>query len=1076
MRLITLLLLTTALPLCAQITGAITGSVLDASGGAVTGASVVVKNTGTGAERALTTDGNGLFAAEQLPVGLYEVTVSASGFKKAIHGGLQLNVASRLGVDIKLEVGQLADAVTVTAEAPLVKTETGEVSYLVTQKQITDLSISNRTFISLQQLIPGAARTAPDELGISFSSGRGFAINGQREKYSGLMVDGVQNTDMGNQNGLMTYPGLETISEVKILSSNYSAEYGTAGGANMLLVTRTGTQRFHASAYEYLRNDKLDARNFFAISKPPLRLNNFGYRVDGPVILPGYNKNRDKTFFFFSQEWRKRRSAQIVRSATPTAEMRRGLFPTTIIDPASGAARTPFPGNQIPGGRQNRNAQLLLNHLFPQPTLATGFLNFQANFSVPEDFRQELIRVDHNFTDKTKVMFRYINDSWVQQQPLTLWSGQSFPTISTVSSVPGKNIVAKVTKIFSPTVLTEVSFNYAENYGPREKDAVTLRGNFLRPDGLTVGRLAPLPQGRPNKVPDLSFAGGWGGISSSYYPWWAHHAITTLNNITTKNIGRHALRFGGEYQFSPTPVQSQTNPSLQGAFSFSGAFTSHPHADMLVGQASTYGELQRYVEPRYDYHQIELFLQDDWKVNSRLTLNLGVRYFGIPHAYEKDDLLTVFRPERWDIRKAPTVLPDLTLVRGPNTDLLNGIAGVKDGLPRGLVQNHPWTFGPRFGFAYDVTGQARTVLRGGYGIGYFRVEGNDVYSLVGNPPLGGVVQVFNPPLDDPSRGSAGADRPRSVVTLDPIYKIPYVQTYSLGVQQQVASNTALTISYVGSRGVRLDRGRQLNHPFPAGGFDFDPRINPRTIPFELLAPYYGWSTITQRENTASSTYHSLQTDFTRSFSNGLRFQGVYTWSKVIADAENFGALPQNPYNRAAERSLASFDRTHVAVFNYTYELPFFRKPANAFQSLIGGWQMNGITAFQSGRPFNIGLAGTTIGLAQRPDVVPGQSAKGSKTVAQWFNTNAFRFPAFGRYGNAGRNLVRGPGINKWDFSLFKNFRVKERGLVQFRWEMFNMFNNANFEGVSGALGAANFGQVVSARDPRTMQFGLKVEF
>ena len=590
--LLSTLLILVAAPLPAQITGAITGTVVDATGSAVVTSTVVVKNSGTGAERELKTDSGGRFVAESLPVGRYEVTATAPGFKKAIRTGLELSVADRLAVDFRLEVGEMAETVSVMAEAPLVKTETGDVSYLVTEKQITDLSVSNRTFISLQQLIPGASRTAADELVISFSSGRGFAINGQRDKYSGLMVDGVQNTDMGNQSGLMTYPGMETISEVKMLSSNYSAEYGTAGGANMLLVTRAGTQRLHGSAYEYVRNDVFDARNFFAASKPPLRLNNFGYRVSGPVVIPKvYNKNLSKTFFFFSEEWRRRRSAQIVRAATPTLAMRDGDYTAEatrvgrpVLDPLTGQA---FPGNLIPANRINANARLLLQPLFPQPNTA-GFLNFQQNFSVPENFRQELIRVDHNFTERTKVMFRYINDSWVQTQPLTLWSGQAFPTISSISSVPGKNVVGKVTKIFSPSVLSEVSFNYASNYGPKDKNAVVLQGNYLQPPGVNIKRLFPLPSDRPNKVPDLSFSASWGGISSSYYPWWAHHAIASVNNVNSKYLRNgHALKFGGEYQFSPTPVQSQTNPSLQGSFSFSGSFTNHPHADFLLGQAST---------------------------------------------------------------------------------------------------------------------------------------------------------------------------------------------------------------------------------------------------------------------------------------------------------------------------------------------------------------------------------------------------------------------------------------------------------------------------------------------------------
>ena len=1062
-------------PLSAQITGAITGSVSDPSGLPVPKAEVTIRNVGTGVERRLTTDDSGRYLAEALPVGIYEIAVNAPGFKRSVRSGVQLSVAERVAVDFRLEVGQVTEAITVSAEAPLIKTETGDVSYLVDRKQITDLSISNRTVMAFQQLIPGSSRTAGDELGLSFASGRAFAINGLRDKYTGLMVDGVQNTDMGNQSGLMTNPGLETISEVKILVSNYSAEYGTAGGANMLLVTRTGTKEFHGSAYEFVRNDIFDARNFFAASRPPLRLNNFGYTLGGPIFLPRlYNRDREKTFFFFSQEWRRRRSAQIIRAATPTESMRRGDYSSVgdIRDPLTNA---PFPNRQIPASRINANARLLLDYLFPLPNIASGFLNYQQNASVPENFRQELIRVDHRLTDKTQLMFRFIHDDWVQTQPLTLWSSQAFPTISSISSVPGKNLVAKFTKVVSPSVYTEVSFNYASNYGPRENNAVVLRGNYLAPSGLNIKRLFPLPPGRPNKVPDLNFTGGWGSISSSYYPWWAHHAIATVGNLTTKNVGRHALKFGGEYQFSPTPVQSQTNPSLQGRFTFNGSFTGQPHADFLIGQAAEYAELDRYLERRYDYHQFEAFLQDDIKLSRRLTLNLGVRYFFIPHAYEKDDALTVFRVDRYRPERAPVVRPDLTIQ--PNSgDPLNGIAGVKDGLRRGLVENHPWLFAPRIGFAIDLTGRARTVLRGGYGMGYYRVEGNDVYGLVGNPPSANIVTVFNPPLDDPTQGSIGAERPKSVVTLDPIYDVPTTQSYSLGIQQQVARNTALTVSYVGSRGLHLDRGRQLNYPAPADGFDFDPRLNARTIPLELIAPFRGYSAITQRENTGSSTYHSLQVEFNRAFGNGLRLQSAYTWSRVIADADGFGALPQNPYNLRPERAVANFDRTHIFVTNYTYELPFWRRPRNALQFVLGGWQISGITAIQSGRPFNIGLTGGDIGLAGRPDVVPGQSAVGPKTVAQWFNTRAFQKPRPGFYGNAGRNLVRGPGIHKWDVSLFKNFPVAERARLQLRWETFSVFNNANFEGVSAALGAGNFGQVVSARDPRTMQIGAKLDF
>ncbi|MEK7409626.1 MAG: TonB-dependent receptor [Acidobacteriota bacterium] len=1058
----------------AQTTGAIAGTVVDSSGAVVANADVRVRNSGTGAERRGTSDTSGRFLAEALPVGVYEVHVTAPGFKTASRTGLQLNVADRLGVAIRLEVGEITESVSVTAEAPLVKTETGDVSYLVATKQITELPVSNRNYLSLQQLIPGASRTVGDEQQVGgWGGNKGFAINGQRDKYSGLMLDGVQNTDMGNQTTQMTTPGLETISEVKILSSNYSAEYGVAGGANILVVTRAGTQQLHGAVYEYVRNDKLNARNFFAATRPMMRLNNFGYRLGGPVIIPGkYNQNRGKTFFFFSEEWRVLRLATIVRASTPTAAMRNGDFSEEAAriarparDPLSGQ---PFPDNRIPASRLNNNSKLLLGHDFPMPN-APGFQNFLYNFSVPQNWRQELVRVDHNFTDSTRATFRVIHESWNQRQ------AGSFDTIWTEWDLPAGNYAGKLNKILNPSMLTEFSFNYAYNYGPRSKPTIAPAGNYLQPQGLNIKKIFPLPEGRPNKVPDLSFSAGWSGIGSGYYPWWAHHDIKTVNNITTKNFASHALKFGVEYQFSTTPVQSQTSPSVQGSFSFSGIFTNHPHGDFLLGQASSYGELDVYREPRYDYHQAEMFIQDDWKASRKLAINLGLRYFNIPHAYEKDDSLTVFRADRWNPAKAPAVLADGTILRGSG-DLLNGIAGVKNGLRRGLVENHPWKFAPRLGFAYDLRGDAQTVLRGGYGIGYYRIEGNDVYRLVDNPPFANVVTVFNPPLDDPTRGTLGADLPKSIFSLDPVYDIPMVQSYSLGVQRKLAADTSLTLSYVGTRGTHLDRGRQLNQPTPAGGLDFDPRLNTRQVSADSLRPYPGWASVSVRENTASSTYHSLQVDFNRAFRNGLHVQGVYTFSKTLADADGFGANPQNPYNMKAERGLAGFDRTHMLIFNYIYELPFWRHPSNLMQRILGGWQLDGITAYQTGTPFSPGLSGATGGLAGRPDVVAGQDVRGSRTQRAWFNTAAFVAPAYGRYGNAGRNILRGPAIHKWDVGLIKNFRFRENMNVQFRWEVMNALNHTNFSGVSAGLGSGNFGQVTSARDPRSMQFGLKMEF
>jgi hypothetical protein len=1068
-----------------QTTGVITGTVTDSSGALVSGADITVRNVGTGEERAVKTNEAGVYVAYSLPVGEYEVSASAPGFKTVTRSGIRLSVADRLGINLTLDVGAITESVSVTAEAPVVETEKGDVNYTVTTKQMTDLAVNGRTFLSLQQLLPGASRTMADEGGVGFNSQKGFAINGQRDDYTGIQIDGVENTDMGSQGGMFTSLGMEAVAEFKVQTANYSAEYGTAGMSNILVITRSGTQDFHGAAYEFLRNDIMDARNFFAATKPTLRYNNFGYRIGGPVTLGKYyNQNREKTFFFWSQEWRKKRTQQIFRAATPTPAMRLGDFSAEaarigrpILDPDTNA---PFSNNVIPDSRLNKNALLLLQQNFPQPN-ASGFNNYIENGPNIEDWRQEAFNVTHQLTKNTQVMVRFISDTWNQVYPSTLWnsatsgSGQAFPNITSLANIPGKSFLAKVTTIISPEMLNEFSYAYGSNYPAEGDTGVALNGPYLEPSGFNIPRLFPLDPSRPKKIPNITFTGGWGGLNTSYYPWWAHHNIVTLNDNVSKTIGVHSLKFGGTWQFSKTPVESQINPADQGGFNFNGSFTNHPVGDFLLGRAADYSELDKRITPSYDYPQLEMYIQDSWKVNRRLTLNLGVRWFWIPHLHEASDLIPNFVASRFDPAKAVVVLPDNTLA--PNVgDPLNGIWTVKDGMPRTIVPTHYNTFAPRVGFAYDPTGKGRWAIRGGYGTGYYRVEGNDTYSMVGNPPNAKLVQVFNPPFDNPSQGQAGALRPVSVGALDPIYEVPYVQSFSLEVQREIFDNTAVTFGFVGSRGVHLDRGRNINQPLPVPGYQFDTRLNTREVATDRLRPYAGFSAINMKENSGSSTYNSFQATLKRRFSRGLLFDAVYTWSRVITNASGYNGGPQNAYDLAAERGPASFDRTHMLILNYVYELPFLKNRNDVAGTLLGGWQISGITVAQSGTPRNLGLTGATIGLATRPNVKAGQSVDGAKTVQQWFNTGAFEVPPFGFFGNAGRNLVRGPGIYTWDFSVFKKFPFGERFSFQLRGDAFNAFNNANFDAVSTNLGAGDFGTVTTARQARVMQVSAKVEF
>ena len=1063
----------------AQTTGVITGTVTDPSGSSVPGAEVAVRNTETGETKTFHTNGSGIYAAYALPVGKYNLEVTATGFKKASKTDIQLNVADQLAVNFALQVGNVSETVEVTGATPTVDTASANISNTVDTRQITDLAVNGREFTSLQQLLPGVSRTMGDEGGTGFNSARGFAVNGQREVSTGFQVDGVENTDMGNGTGLMTSPGMETIGEFKMITSNYSAEYGNAGGADLLVITRTGTRDFHGAAYEFFRNNDLDAKYFFADNVPALHYNNFGYRIGGPVFIPHvYNTNREKTFFFFAQEWKRKDTQDTFLAATPTAAMRAGDFSAEaarigepIIDPTTG---NPFPNNQIPASRLNANALLLLQNNFPLPN-QSGFLNYNLNAPDTDNWRQETLNITHQLTSSTRLQVRYIEDTEIQNMGGVLWSSQSFPNITTTVNLPGHSFLAKATTTISPTLLNEVSYDYASNYGSKSQGAVSLHGAYLAPQGLSIQSLFPAPSGAADKVPNLYFSGGWGQIDTSYYPWWAHHNIQSVNDDASKTISAHSLKFGGTYQHSATPVESQVDPGYQGGFTFSGVFTNDPIADFLIGDAASYSQLSNVITPNYIYNQLELYVQDTWKVTPKLTLNLGVRYYDMPHAYEQNNLISNFVPSAYNPSQAVTVLPDGTIVPGSG-NLLNGIETVKTGLPTDIVKNYPWKFGPRVGFAYDPTGHGNWAIRGGYGIGYYRVQGNDIYSMVGNPPNASVVSVFNPQLNNPTTGQSGALQPLSVNSLDETYKIPMVQTYSLDIQRQLAPGTLLDIGYVGTRGTHLERAVNLNQPLPEGGYQFNPELNTNSVPAAYIAPYPGYSTINQLENTATSNYNSLQVQLKRQMSKGLMLQAVYTWSKTLADASSFGQGPQNSYDLRAEWALASFDRPHVFVLNYIYDLPFLRANKSLAGKILGGWELSGIVQFQSGTPINIGLSGPTIGLATRPNVVAGQPLNGPKTVAEFFNTAAYSYPAYGFFGNAAEDLVRGPGIEDWDASLFKVFRISEHLSFQLHGDAFNVFNHVNFLSVDSNLGDGQFGQVTAAHDPRILQVGMKLEF
>jgi len=1076
----------------AQTSGTITGTITDESGAVISGATVTITNVGTGVvARTITTGSAGIYVAEALPVGTYQVSVAASGFQTAVSSNLILNVTDRLEVNFSLKLGKTRSTVEVTAVAAQVQTQSGEMSQTVSTQQISQLPILDRNFMELQQTVPGAIKVAGDELGKSFYNTKGYNVNGFDQSMTGYQLDGGQNTDMGNQVSPMTAPPPDALAEFKVLTSNYSAQYGTAGGAVLLAVTKSGTKDFHGDAYDYVRNDVFDANNFFlnsaGASIPPFRYNDFGYTIGGPFYIPGhYNTNKTKTFFFWDQEWLRERTASTIVAATPTADMRSGDFSavgslTNPTNPATGKPLTTpggapcVVGTQINSACINNNVSLLLAQDFPSPT-TSGFYNYVTGASSGQNWGEQIIRVDQNISDKVKAFVRYVHDSWIENDPTVAWSGDAFPTIHSQFNVPSRALTVKLTTILSPTLLNEVTYNYNSNYGSSSPPAMTIHGAYQLPSGYNA--VNPDNPGY-NVVPDMNFSQGYGGISSLWGPWWAHHNLSQGSDDLSKVAGAHSLKMGVTTMFSITPVQSQTSPSLQGQYTFDGSFTGNAIADALVGLPVNYSELNTFREPYYNFHQTEFYVQDDWKATRKLTLNLGLRWFFIPHVYGQN--LSTFSPGKYDPSQAPIVTPGGLIVANSG-NLLNGIiiAG-KNGTPLGLVQNHYMTPAPRLGVAYDPTGSGKWAIRGGYGIGYHRIEGNDAYGLVGNPPFSSIPTFFDPPFNNPAAGAAAPLTPLSIGYLDPIYDIPTVQSWSFGVQRELPSNTVVSVAYVGSRGTHLEYGNNINQPLPAMGYDFDPRIAcTATTPYpctqrvstDYVRPYQGWSSISGTVPVGHSTYNSLQVSVNRRMTNGLSYGVAYTWSKTLG----ISSYPQNAYNEDADYGLTSFNRANVLVFNYVYEPPIFRSATGVEAALLKGWEATGLVTFESGFPLTIGLSTPTQGLANRADVVSGQTAAGPKTVAEWFNTNAFTAPPFGFYGNAGVNTVTGPGLNKWDMGFFKNFDIHESWKVQFRAEMFNIFNRANFNSVATTYGAGGFGQLNGAWEPRIMQLALKLVF
>ena len=1151
---VTLLLLGfTNIAIAQDVTARIDGQVTDATGAVVTKATVTLTNTRTGDARTVESDDNGSYTFALIQPGAYDLSVKAAGFKEYLSKGLELSVNDRKTINIPLEPGVVTESVTVTTEAPLIQT-TPTVGDVVENRRVVELPLNNRNFMQLLTLVPGVTSSGTSEIGIGLTNVVDFSVNGTRRNSINFLVDGVSNTDVGSGITLLTIPTVDSIQEFRVITSVPGAEFGKSGGGVVNLVTRGGGQEFHGGVYHFLRNDRLNANSFFnnasgsfgpndqqvrlglnsagdeRVPRPKLRYNNFGYLLSGPVLIPGlYNEDRDKTFFLFSQEFRRiiRAPSNVAPIAIPSLLERQGDFSEAgnpqIIDPLTGLQ---FPGNRIPPERINAIARELLS-LYPDPNVpSTNTARAPNRFAVTtpnvQNTRQETIRIDHNFTSMHRLTGRYTRDLSDTRELGGLFFGVTIPDVATTdTTVPGEVLALSLTSSFGPKVVNEFVFTFSGN-------AITtnLVGQYNSDFNVPNNEL--FPQNNSNLPPVIDITGaptiGSGQLFDVKYRNW-----NPKNNLTMIH-GSHTIKTG--FDISWESKDENAASLTQGRYGFTGLQTRTGSvtsgiglADFLLGRASAYTEPERDVTEALRFGRTEFYVQDTWKIRPNFQLDYGIRYYRFRQPIDENNVLATFLPDFYNPARAPVCsTATCQAFTVASFDVTNGFAYAGQNSPFGrrVQQNDKNDWGPRIGFAWDPWNNAKTVLRAGYGIYYDQalvgiVEQNSFTTPPfnnSNSPTGTVASPIpfgNPaPANPATRANLGTVNATTAPWVTPV-----IQQWSFTVQHEVFRNGLVEVGYAGSAGNHLIRPVDINAPTPAeivaasvGIAGCDTALNASNNPANCTnraRPFRGFGSIIDRQTSATSRYHGLLTSFRLRPTRGITAQFAYTFSKNLTDATNDRDaidVPQIRTNLQLERAVSRLDRPHVFVASYVYEVPTFQSgfaSSGVGKALLGGWEIAGITTAQSGLALNRVVQGavTVPARGTRPDIVSDPleniPVNPNGGIPYAFNPFAFRTTLTGQIGNSPRSPFRFPSQYLTDINLTKNFRFSERYRLQFRAEFFNIFNKTTFNDVFQTIpdraptdsafnsiqnlaAISQFGQFFSTRDPRQIQFGLKFYF
>lgn len=1196
-RMITLALLTCACAAGAfgqETTGTINGTVKDTTGAVVAGATVTFTDEEKNVVvRTVTTGDEGNFSAPLLPVGLYTVTIEAAGFKKSAQTGVKLDVNSRRGVDVELEPGSLEEVVTVEADPVAVELTTPTAATTINGDQVRELSINNRNWVSLVTLAPGVSHDLED---LVFTGTNNpdtqvvnrtlISVNGARSTQNTFTVDGADITDRGSNLTIQAYPNVDSIGEFKVLRSLYPAESGRSGGGQVNVVTRSGGDEFHGSAFEFIRNEAFNANDFQTnrtaaagrdsqgrARRRPFRYNNYGFTVGGPVMMPNFGEGNEggllrrvpRTFFFFAEEQRRDTRYPTISTrntsgggAAPTDAMEQGVFPVDICLRATSAttcadvlpAGTPL-GSRVPVSNVAQQYVSRIWSKVPGPNdPATLSLDFPA-LNVAK-FRQEILKIDHSFSERLTGFYRYQRDTIpTLDADGSIGTRSNLPFVNQmVSDSPGRTHTLQANYTVSPNVILEG--RYAYGYG----------AIFTRTTGLLAKEVSPIAVNLPfesvrDVVPSVTIAGFSALTGFSNYDNFSYKR--NFSGSLTWIEGSHTMKFGAMYS-RYRKNENALSGTNQGAFSafnntapgVTSASVRAPgvgntplnnlyqaFANFLQGNNVTFTQSRLDLEADLRQQNVEWFAQDEWRARQNLTVYFGLRHSYFGPAWDENGHLTNFVPGLWNPAQAPQVTGNGNRVAGTG-NFCNGLVANAQNYETGPASFNctpvvsPWgkyvyqaskrDFAPRVGLAWDPFGKGMTSIRTGWGVYHEQIPVGSIELQTNNPPYQQTVTVLNTTLDSPippgqTPTVAASLTPQTISrSIQSDLKTPYMQHWSLDLQHQLDARTIFTIGYYGSKGTHLTGFTEYNDLPPGLALTTQCATGTNTLQtpgaatvlcmtpgtaftatpaiLDQIRPYRGYRSINILESRYNSNYHGMQLYAQRRFGGASQVNLAYTWSKNLTDNQTSSVshAPQDSNNIRAEYGRAVLDRRHVLNINYIYELPFFSDQRGFVGKLLGGWQASGIISYQTGVPFTVsyatydpaGIGYIPAAIAGgRPSLLCDPNEGAARTVDQWFNTACFtaQTPAGATGvvnvpGNAPRGVVDGPPTEKVDFTLTKNIRFSESVSVQLRAEAFNVFNHTNFRNLSTSRALTNtqFGQVISFRDPRIMQFGAKFYF